>query len=223
MWFQPHLVKDAVHLMPARRAEVNLENIQKVIYGMYGVVNETGGTGVRAQLPGIDVCGKTGTAQLASNDLLKGTSYGATHKDNAWFVGFAPRENPEIVVAALFENGEHGQLAAPIVRDVLKAYFDKKARLAPAASRRLRTFPPALLQPPPRRARRQPLGESRNMPAHRSLRDFDWLMLILVCAICALGVLQIYQRHARHPLHRGLVETRRSGYWPASSPCGSER
>ncbi len=37
---------------------------------------------------------------------------------------------PEIVVAALFENGEHGQLAAPIVRDVLKAYFDKKARLA---------------------------------------------------------------------------------------------
>jgi len=50
-------------------------------------------------------------------------------KDNAWFVGFAPREAPEIVVAALFENGEHGQLAAPIVRDVLKAYFDKKVRL----------------------------------------------------------------------------------------------
>jgi penicillin-binding protein 2 len=61
---------------------------------------------------------------------LKGTSYGATHKDNAWFVGFAPCDNPEIVVATLFENGEHGQLAAPIVRDVLKAYFDKKARLA---------------------------------------------------------------------------------------------
>ena len=53
-----------------------------------------------------------------------------THKANAWFVGFAPREIPEIVVAALFENGEEGQLAAPIVRDVIKAYFDKKARLA---------------------------------------------------------------------------------------------
>ena len=51
-------------------------------------------------------------------------------KDNAWFVGFAPRPAPEIVVVALFEHGEHGQLAAPIVRDVLKAYFDKKARLA---------------------------------------------------------------------------------------------
>jgi penicillin-binding protein 2 len=52
-------------------------------------------------------------------------------KDNAWFVGFAPRANPEIAVVALFEGGEHGQLAAPIVRDVIKAYFDKKARSRP--------------------------------------------------------------------------------------------
>ncbi len=50
-------------------------------------------------------------------------------KDNAWFVGFAPWHSPEIVVVALFENGEHGYLAAPIVRDVIKAYFDKKARM----------------------------------------------------------------------------------------------
>src|SRR5262249_44353557 len=54
-------------------------------------------------------------------------------KDNAWFVGFAPRSAPEIVVVALFEHGEHGQFAAPIVRDVLKAYFDKKQRLAEEA------------------------------------------------------------------------------------------
>ena len=127
---------------------MNLENIRKVVDGMYGVVNEPGGTGVRARLPGIDVAGKTGTAQLASNDLLKGTSYGATHKDNAWFVGFAPRDNPEIVVAALFENGEHGQLAAPIVRDVLKAYFDKKTRLGQPQPQ-LAHIPTGLLQPPP--------------------------------------------------------------------------
>jgi len=50
-------------------------------------------------------------------------------KANAWFVGFAPRQNPEIVVAALWENGEEGPWVAPIVRDVLKAYFDKKTRL----------------------------------------------------------------------------------------------
>ena len=135
------------HIVPARRAEVNLENIGRVISGMNGVVNE-GGTGVRAHLPGVAVCGKTGTAQLASNDLLKGTSYGATHKDNAWFVGFAPCESPEIVVAALFENGEHGQLAAPIVRDVLKAYFDKKARLAQPQPQ-IAHLPSFLQAPPP--------------------------------------------------------------------------
>ncbi len=84
-----------------------------VVDGMYGVVNE-GGTGGRARLPNVEVCGKTGTAQLASNDYLKGSvGKGAALKDNAWFVGFAPRENPEIVVVALFEHGEHGQSRPP--------------------------------------------------------------------------------------------------------------
>jgi penicillin-binding protein 2 len=68
---------------------------------------------------------------LASNDVLRGTSLGRTMKDNAWFVGFAPQQSPEIVVVALFEGGEHGNLAAPIVRDVIKAYFDKRARTEP--------------------------------------------------------------------------------------------
>ncbi len=95
---------------------------------MYAVVNE-GGTGGRARLPGIEVCGKTGTAQLASNVFLKGRAQTQAMKDNAWFVGFAQRNNPEIVVAVLFENGEHGHFAAPVVKDVIKAYYDKKARL----------------------------------------------------------------------------------------------
>jgi penicillin-binding protein 2 len=129
VWNQPHLVREGARLVPARHGELNQDNIRKVISGMYGVVNE-GGTGVRARLPGINVAGKTGTAQLASNEVLKGTKIGQTMKDNAWFVGFAPVENPEIAVATLFEGGQHGQLAAPIVRDVMKAYFDKKARLA---------------------------------------------------------------------------------------------
>jgi penicillin-binding protein 2 len=129
VWFQPHLVKDAPNLPPPRRGALDPENVQKVIYGMWGVVNE-GGTGGRARLPGLDVCGKTGSAQLVSNTAIRaGFKVSQDMKDNAWFVGFAPREAPEIVVAALFENGEHGQLAAPIVRDVLKAYFDKKVRL----------------------------------------------------------------------------------------------
>jgi len=125
-WYRPHLLKDARPVL-TRTGHLNPDNVQKIIYGMYGVVNE-GGTGHVAQLPNIKVCGKTGTAQLASNQLLKGTKLGQTMKDNAWFVGYAPEEAPEIVVVALFENGEHGDHAGPMVRDVLKAYFDKKAR-----------------------------------------------------------------------------------------------
>lgn len=131
VWTKTHLVKDTTGAgEAATRGDVKIENILKVIDGMYAVVNE-GGTGVRARLAGLDVCGKTGTAQLASNEVLKGTSAGRSMKDNAWFVGFAPKSSPEIVVVALFESGEHGNLAAPIVRDVIKAYFDKRQRNAP--------------------------------------------------------------------------------------------
>ena len=75
------------------------------------------------------------------NELLKGTTLGKTMKDNAWFVGFAPRQSPEIVVVCLLEAGLHGDMAAPPVRDVIKAYFDKKLRkegkqLASAGQRR---------------------------------------------------------------------------------------
>jgi penicillin-binding protein 2 len=123
----PHLVKGAPGSERARKEDFDLENGNKVIFGMWGVVNE-GGTGAQARLAGFDVCGKTGTAQLASNEFLKGSGKARDMKDNAWFVGFAPRQSPEIVVVALFEAGVHGNLAAPIVRDVLKAYYDKKFR-----------------------------------------------------------------------------------------------
>jgi penicillin-binding protein 2 len=126
-WQQPHLVK-AIKSGKVVKWSLNPQHVQDIIDGMYGVVNE-GGTGVRARLPNIEVCGKTGTAQLASNEYLQSAARGKHLKDNAWFVGFAPRRSPEIVVVALFEHGEHGNLAAPIVRDVLKSYFDKKVRL----------------------------------------------------------------------------------------------
>jgi penicillin-binding protein 2 len=130
VWHHPHLVPG-----PDTPAEWSLapENVKLVVDGMYGVVNDPGFiTGGRARIPGIEVCGKTGSAQLASNEYLQGAGRGDENakKDNAWFVGFAPRGAPEIVVVALFDHGEHGQFAAPIVRDVLKAYFDKKVRVA---------------------------------------------------------------------------------------------
>ena len=136
MWFQPHLVKDAVHLMPARarRSEPGK-------YRQSGLRNVWRGEREAAPAYARTFPAWTYAARPAPRSslrtLVEGNLLRCNHKDNAWFVGFAPCDNPEIVVAALFENGEHGQLAAPIVRDVLKAYFDKKARLgaAPAADR----------------------------------------------------------------------------------------
>jgi penicillin-binding protein 2 len=130
-WYRPHLAEDKELLKPTPPVKwsLNPENVKDIIDGMYGVVNE-GGTGGRARLPNIAVCGKTGTAQLTSEDYAKSKGK-KTSDDNAWFEAFAPCSAPEIVVVAMFDHFPgHGQYAAPIVRDVMKAYFDKKARLA---------------------------------------------------------------------------------------------
>ena len=123
-WHTPHLVKSDTMAAKSVTWPLDPTHVQDVVDGMYGVINE-GGTGAQSVIPGIEFCGKTGSAQLASIDVAKE----ADLKDNAWFVGFAPRRNPEIVVVALFEHGVHGNLAGPIVRDVVKAYFDKKTRI----------------------------------------------------------------------------------------------
>jgi len=153
-WFEPHMVKKPVDQVKMAEWTLNPDHVKAVISGMYGVVNE-GGTGVRAALPHLDVCGKTGTSQLASNDFLKGTAAGKEMKDNAWFEGFAPRDNPEIVVVALFEHGAHGQFAAGIVRDVLKAHFDKKERITQLQQNQNRTVAALTLGVP--RVRTAPL------------------------------------------------------------------
>jgi penicillin-binding protein 2 len=87
------------------------------------------GTAGSAHLQGIDFAGKTGSAQTVSNALKAKTANGkAKYKDNAWFVGVTPRRSPEIVVAVLFEGGEHGQFAARIAAQVVKAYVEKQRR-----------------------------------------------------------------------------------------------
>ena len=130
VWYRPRLVRDpSVHNEPTR-GNLHAENIATIVSAMRGVIEEEG-TGTSARIPGIDVCGKTGSAQRISNKLAKANRalYNEL-KDNAWFVGFAPCDHPEIVVVGLWESAEHGTLAAPIVRDVIKAYFDKKIRQA---------------------------------------------------------------------------------------------
>jgi len=94
--------------------------------GMWAVVNEGGGTGGAARSPGIEISGKTGTAQVVSQTLEQSAKSSSEYKSTAWFVGYAPPDKPEIVVAALVMRGEHSAVAVPIVREVIKAYFDKK-------------------------------------------------------------------------------------------------
>jgi penicillin-binding protein 2 len=138
VWHTPHLLLAGTQTEKPHEWALSPENVKRVVYGMYGVVNE-GGTGVRAKIPGIDVCGKTGTAQVATAD------YEATHKDvkdNAWFVGYAPCYKPEIVVSVLWENsGVQGAHAAPTARDVMVSYFDKKQRVAEAEVAKQRANP----------------------------------------------------------------------------------
>jgi penicillin-binding protein 2 len=106
---------------------IDEENWTTITNAMAQVVSPMGTAG-RAAVPGIDIAGKTGSAQTVSNDLKKKMS--ATEKslfkDNGWFVGVTPRRNPEIVVACLFEGGEHGALAAAVATKVIKAYVEKQ-------------------------------------------------------------------------------------------------
>ncbi len=141
-WYRPHVVKGAKTVL-LREGHFDPENLDKVISGMCAVVNE-GGTGRNAALPNVKVCGKTGTAQLAATELTKKSK---DLKNNAWFVAFAPGDNPEIVVAGLYENGEESYNTVPIVRDVLKAYFDKKERNAKAPTSVTRLTAPLLQSP----------------------------------------------------------------------------
>jgi penicillin-binding protein 2 len=104
--------------------------LEALMRGMWGVVNEGEGTGALARCPGIDIAGKTGTAQVVSLDLMR-SEHNAGFRNNAWFIGFAPSNKPEIVVAALVMRGEHSTVAVPVAREVIKAYFDKKAGQKP--------------------------------------------------------------------------------------------
>jgi hypothetical protein len=77
-------------------------------------------------LEGIDFAGKTGSAQTMSNELARKLGFAHSMHDNSWFVGVTPRRDPDIVVCVLFEGGEHGQFAARIAAQVIKAFVDKK-------------------------------------------------------------------------------------------------
>jgi penicillin-binding protein 2 len=114
---------------PAPKSRVRLkdETVKALHDGLFYVVNRNG-TGGRARIPGRDVSGKTGTAQVIS--LTGGRqAAGRTNRDlrdHGWFVFFAPRDNPEIAGAVFGEHNEHGSSSAPIAKHVMETYFAKK-------------------------------------------------------------------------------------------------
>ena len=131
----PHLVKavdDGQGLKPVpppppqSQVEVTPEKLQAIRDGMWLVVNGGSGTARRAAIPGKDVCGKTGTAQVIS---LQGRAAARTTKnlrDHGWFTFFAPRDNPEIAGVVFLEHGIHSANAASVAKHILATYFAKK-------------------------------------------------------------------------------------------------
>jgi penicillin-binding protein 2 len=114
---------------PEIRFPISPDQVNVITEGMYGVVNDPGGTAFTSRLKGIQFCGKTGSAQIISDQTRSRIKGGKAYLDNAWFVGFAPRQNPQIVVSALVQGGIEGALAAaPIARDVVQAYYQEKAQ-----------------------------------------------------------------------------------------------
>ena len=92
---------------------ISQENLDGVKNGMKGVTSDDGGTAYRYFKDfNIEVGGKTGSASIDNNGNA-----------NAWFVGFAPFDNPEIAVAVYVKNGQHGGYTAPVAREIFAQYL----------------------------------------------------------------------------------------------------
>ena len=110
------------------------ENLAVLRDAMWSVVNE-GGTGQGARLANFQVSGKTGTAQTISLSTRKKLSEteAESFEANAWFVGFAPRDNPEIIVAVIVQRGgAGGTAAAPVAKEIFRVYYEKYKTRGPA-------------------------------------------------------------------------------------------
>ncbi len=111
---------------PQSKAPLDPAKLQAIRDGLWMVVNQAG-TGHNARIPEYDVSGKTGTAQVISNQGK--AAAGKTTKDlrdNGWFVFFAPRDKPEIAGVVFLEHGVHGSNAALVAHHILDTFFAKK-------------------------------------------------------------------------------------------------
>ena len=108
---------DAIALAPEKLAVVE--------DGMWAVVNEPGGTAYGSRVEGVEMGGKTGTAQVVGKETtVRAGADKSKLKDHAWFAGFGPVKDPLMVVVVFVENGGHGNLAAaPLAKALFEARF----------------------------------------------------------------------------------------------------
>jgi penicillin-binding protein 2 len=133
----PHLLFRAERLRPemtlslmSHQLAIVPEASNRIRQGMWGSVNRWG-TGHNAAIAGLDICGKTGTVQVIGNEKRKELQKeGPQFEDHSWFVGFATRDTPEIAVVVFLEHGGQGGIAAaPLAREIFRAYFEGKQQL----------------------------------------------------------------------------------------------
>lgn len=115
-----------------RQLPTSAENILAVQEGMWAAVNSDNGTAVAARINGVTVAGKTGTAEyckIVEKEPGKKDCYRDEHDNSAthaWFVAYAPYENPEIAVLAfVYDGGEGSATALPVVKTIMEAYFSQ--------------------------------------------------------------------------------------------------
>jgi penicillin-binding protein 2 len=109
---------------PWQPVQLKPETISAVRDGLWLAVNGAGTAG-RGRIAGRDVSGKTGTAQVISNEG-KERARGKTDRnlnDHGWFVFMAPRDNPEVAGAIFVEHAEHGYYGATVAKHILETYF----------------------------------------------------------------------------------------------------
>lgn len=125
----PQVVRD-LQTTQANGVKISADTFKVVKEGMRRVANGDRGTAKHWKIPGVQMAGKTGTAQVmgfSADQIYSKCENRPMHmRHHGWFVAFAPADNPEITVAALAEHSCHGGSgAAPIVRDIIQAYFQK--------------------------------------------------------------------------------------------------
>jgi penicillin-binding protein 2 len=127
--FPDQLPENMRPVLDESRIAIDAKNWETITDAMTQVVGP-GGTAPVSHVDGVDFGGKTGSAQTISNAAKAKLANGKQDfKDNGWFVGMTPRRNPDFVVAVLFEQGEHGALAARVAAQVVRAYVEKQRKV----------------------------------------------------------------------------------------------